>query len=888
MATPFANALGQVLGSVEGLIIVDYKTSFDLLWSEGLTKDRFKVPSQETIDIDWNNPTTRVVIAGVDAPHQTWTANSRIDFAPHFGALSWLSAWRLLHKTASAQVAIVGNAAQCSEPPTAALATIFGSYESSGQNTVPGASYQPNLLRLLGWLARCEREERNVSGEIGLVISGIIWEALTAKREDHHAISNVVGAVLLGREVGNEDTSPQIERVLTLASGCGVETRSKKDKSEPWIGDELRNQIEGAVLIDDLDQAWKGFIGGALGVRSNVLCTEPGRFVQTMQGSGEQQQQTPTEDSFTSLPQRLTGFLESKKVSLSPTDLIPPSKSGVAANAENFILFLDLRLGLAGKFSKQLANFGLRLLESDRNLPWIAGGTDRESLRAELSAFATGKPTTATMEISTPSSQETLLPRILSLLDPTLPIVIFSSTHGTDLIDPFRNYGNLITSFRKPILTGMTRDWSISVRQLRVDFRSTMEQAARILRVRRRFAKLRSSVVTIHEEGLMPKNGKRLVEIFFDESGNPTRGPNDPPRFGVGGLCLVHQGGPAREAFHRLIDDQLKWGISDNSNLNPSTLLSRKCVPKLAGIVDKKRGFKKIEDAAEKSHSLVTAFTLSVSAADPNTVTRTGPPHLLDPHSLDNLYLELLSNCLEILLFHCPLICIGRDEIEIFAADRQVSLTSVILRKWQDAFGIQAVAGGYRSMPFDGVFRIIPPLLRAHRIKPADVRIERALAVKLEYLEKAVERRDKIEHLQRELDTALEERQIQIRSTLSQLNTAQEEAFAPLGTKQAPKQIHYAADWIAKVGKFMDAARLIPPTNKWFMRGFIQDYSDDFRQEMAACQNRNPLNALNSLPSALPSSKNIEYSAERWLLSKAAKWPNQLNGEQLRQLFDRA
>ncbi len=79
---------------------------------------------------------------------------------------------------------------------------------------------------------------------------------------------------------------------------------------------------------------------------------------------------------------------------------------------------------------------------------------------------------------------ETLLPRLLSLLDPTLPIIIFSSTHCTDLISPFRDYGNIITKFRKPILTCMNRDWSGVVKGLRADFENALEQASGILKVR--------------------------------------------------------------------------------------------------------------------------------------------------------------------------------------------------------------------------------------------------------------------------------------------------------------------------------------------------------------------------------------------------------------------
>ncbi|MCB1092388.1 MAG: hypothetical protein KDL87_12705, partial [Verrucomicrobiae bacterium] len=159
-----------------------------------------------------------------------------------------------------------------------------------------------------------------------------------------------------------------------------------------------------------------------------------------------------------------------------------PAKLG-----EDFVLFLDLRLFRTSgtdqpskaerAFYEGLAEFGLRLLDSKRSLPWI-DDEGRESLWRELQQVL--MPTRPGL-----APPETLLPRLLSLLDPSLPIVVFSSTHRTEFIEPFRSYGNLVTDFHKPVLTGLAGDWDEAVREMHSAFVDAMDRAAAILRVRR-------------------------------------------------------------------------------------------------------------------------------------------------------------------------------------------------------------------------------------------------------------------------------------------------------------------------------------------------------------------------------------------------------------------
>lgn len=48
----------------------------------------------------------------------------------------------------------------------------------------------------------------------------------------------------------------------------------------------------------------------------------------------------------------------------------------------------------------------------------------------------------------------TLLPLLLSYADPSVPIVVFSSTHQQEVLHAFRERPNIVTSFSKPIVTG--------------------------------------------------------------------------------------------------------------------------------------------------------------------------------------------------------------------------------------------------------------------------------------------------------------------------------------------------------------------------------------------------------------------------------------------------
>jgi len=278
---------------------------------------------------------------------------------------------------------------------------------------------------------------------------------------------------------------------------------------------------------------------------------------------------------------------------LEGSDLLgAPSKLG-----EDYVLFLDLRLflgaGDAGgrDFYVALARFGSRLLGSGRRLPWL-DGSGRKALLAEMdgllerggtdaeapTAWGAGAGGEASCEDGTARGgrgngsasfppPETLLARLLSLLDPTLPVVLFTSTGRSDLIDPFRDYGNIITAFRKPTMAGMDgQRWVETVGELRAEFREAMERAEDILKAR--------AMVRPKAEAPPLRNGlgdrAAAVEIFIDESiltdfqvtGRDGR-PESKSVMAVGAVVCVAESSDDVMRFCRALEEKdLHWGLS--------------------------------------------------------------------------------------------------------------------------------------------------------------------------------------------------------------------------------------------------------------------------------------------------------------------------------------
>jgi hypothetical protein len=76
----------------------------------------------------------------------------------------------------------------------------------------------------------------------------------------------------------------------------------------------------------------------------------------------------------------------------------------------------------------------------------------------------------------------TLLPLLIHAVDPSLPIVLFSSTHQREVVDAFSNHPSIITSFAKPVMSGYASP-RLDL-QAAADLESALRRALRLHRMR--------------------------------------------------------------------------------------------------------------------------------------------------------------------------------------------------------------------------------------------------------------------------------------------------------------------------------------------------------------------------------------------------------------------
>lgn len=507
---------GPSSATISDITLLDYRhmETFSNLWLNGLET---ATPTINGTTLDWTDDTKQIFLIGNDPPDGVFDTNlpglAGINFRSHFTATSWLAAWKVKFTPSvkekpegksepMARIAVIDpRKPSLASGAAHALQTILSARTATGQTLVSRATVlnAPSLDGICQWLQHSKTDHRVVAKEsphLPDLLKATIWNELTSDREQHHALSNVLGAFLLSVQVGKGAPHPgdpwAQDFLLALVRACGIEADldqvklKETQRFQRWITMEQQVAIGGAVFIDDMGYLWEYFLRGALGFTGEVAFGTTDRSYREcleVFGRGDFTREIAV------LPGRLTEFFKSRRPLLTATDILGRESK----LAESFVLFLDLRLfsgrpaGRPGdqeaEFLRGLAEFGITLLDSKRNLPW-AHGESRESLRKELERFTERKPIAAGADEFGQPPSETILPRLVSLLDPTLPIIVFSSTHRTELIEPFRNYGNIVTTFHKPVLTGLAGDWVGMVREMHAGFTSAVDQAARILRVR--------------------------------------------------------------------------------------------------------------------------------------------------------------------------------------------------------------------------------------------------------------------------------------------------------------------------------------------------------------------------------------------------------------------
>ena len=116
-----------------------------------------------------------------------------------------------------------------------------------------------------------------------------------------------------------------------------------------------------------------------------------------------------------------------------------------------------------------------------------------------------------------------LFPRVLALVDLSLPIVIFSSTGQREITERLKHYGNIISEFEKPRLFGYQSHDLLS--DARRTFWSAIEKALLLCRGRALCADILRTAKDAEAKLRKAPNLKwaRHFELYLDESGTASR-----------------------------------------------------------------------------------------------------------------------------------------------------------------------------------------------------------------------------------------------------------------------------------------------------------------------------------------------------------------------------
>ncbi len=560
----------------------------------------------------------------------------------------------------------------------------------------------------------------------------------TARADDHHAIANILGPQLLLKDsaLARNDDHVLALRILLRSLGLyrdedktGLLSGSTQwlDSREELWADKLScvlgtNKVKlSLILIDDQwTDGWGEVICKAVGAIYNhgnvksdnepVVIGRSDHFLIKASSKPEWLLENINEDPINDQRFRLL--------------------QGRAAHFMPAIVFLDLRL-FAGRslneeaqFIAKLVKLARRFPEDEPTLPWP--GFSEDELR-RVSTWADGIISGAGKTRDDPAYIEalTLLPRILSLVDLALPIVVFSSTGKREITEKFRPYGNVITDFEKPRLNSQVIE-DIG-QQAKYKFVNAFKKSLDILVARRKCFEL----VSLKRPDVSIDKDCAYIEMYIDEDG--TRGDT------VGGCFAVFTGEKIQDAKRKadLFDDELtENGIryfggtvcEDGTEIGPQAkkIKSKKqaCADELKSALDKSN--------VKPVHLGILRLENQLSAKN---IER---DNLLNPHSVDNIFRLTLNALIEIFLFETVPVFVrdGREIMVSLYIGTRVKFTkdNRKVKKDRFRFGVDAidVTRGHLqfSLSKDDIYPLLTDLFSMHA---NNIKINRAIGIQLPY-----------------------------------------------------------------------------------------------------------------------------------------------------------
>lgn len=575
------------------------------------------------------------------------------------------------------------------------------------------------------------------------------WAASLTKPSqpgDHHAIANMVGPLLL---IKDKMVDCHITALLHLLTAVGLLPRVRNqegllERGKHWINwsnhswlqllKELRSRDKKIhiILIDDqYKHGWDEVLQIALDVekrvdvKENIIASKDDIILKAF-------------DSAEVLLQKIESLKES----------IYEKRFAFSINNHNHpeILFLDLRLFAGDKIEEEKAFFE-RLLSvtkhylsnSSANLPWPSiSASDIEAIDCCIQNHDRSRK----LQDENYISALTLLPRLLALIDPSLPIIVFSSTGRRDVINKFKEYGNIVTLIDKP-------KFSVDVpediaKQTKDKFINAISDAIRTITGR---LAIQDILKTIGHGPGQRISGEQetYVEIFIDESGDSFK-----DYFVIGGLALLHKKEEDAIKFNNGMENtDVEINIGGSTITRRLTWFGPHRLDKRLGsnpdeeVNSVKQILPKINELLVKHHILALPFVLRAKVNEHRGLD------VLHNEHLDNLYLILFREALDALIYEMipfyvssdkPIICriMAGTRARHKSDDNKVKFREDEIDALRDNFGIK-VKDGFKSQYYQSLSEtsFIPIVSNVifSRIdsKLSNIKICGARGVKLQY-----------------------------------------------------------------------------------------------------------------------------------------------------------
>lgn len=387
------------------------------------------------------------------------------------------------------------------------------------------------------------------------------WIGYTVQSEDHHDLNNILGPLVLGDHVREDVLAAALLQLARWFQLCPKSPHSDGNGGQSLLGEELCRDPLDVLLIDDMAElGWANSVETLFGTTRTERIGSPDDDTPLDGPTGPRLIVATTpyalfpEIGSTSHPDVNSVFplLERGGVELQVLASLPVP--GVAKPADDQIVLIDLRLFSRSthdesKFLRACLDLAIAMTDADPSFVTRWNDTRFSAKRLKCLKAAIDKASVDWEGFR--RTQENLYLEVLSLFIRmlaqryfTTPFVLFSSTGKRRILEYLRPYGNVISAFDKPRISGS----AIEIDEARASLGRAVADAGRLVEFRKKLIQLLR--LTLDGRKSLPEvpTGENEtpphVEIFVDETKY-----EEHQRFATAAVVLIY---PSLEQAQRL------------------------------------------------------------------------------------------------------------------------------------------------------------------------------------------------------------------------------------------------------------------------------------------------------------------------------------------------